>query len=185
MARAGRFVDEGLTLDTPARALHFELLPADYRAMVRHLFARASGYRWSFRIFIFASVFVAFLGAALLGRNGRAFIAGVLLGFLLIVARWLLSLRQLQPRPGGAWLCPYDVQLSDGGMRVQTPNWTCDVPWHGVVAVEETGTHCFLRIDNWSVYTIPKRAFASDEAVQQFIDFAHEGVARSRGRNAE
>jgi hypothetical protein len=164
-----------------SKAVTFELLLADYTAMAQHLLARASAFRWSSRLLIFGTVFISVVVARLFGRSGRAFLAGVLVGLVLFIGNRLLTTRQLKPRPGGAWLCQYDVELTEGGVHVQTPNWKCDLPWHGVIAVEETHAHCFLRVDNYGVYTIPKRAFPNDEAVQQFVDFAHECVSRARG----
>jgi hypothetical protein len=133
------------------------------------------------RLFAFGTASVGVLGMRLYGGDGKAFAAGLFAGLFLVIVGWLLTIRHVQPSPGGAWLCRYDVQLTDGGVHLKTPQWVCDVPWHGIVAVEETTAHCFLRIDRMMVYVIPKRAFASGEAVQQFIDFAHECVSRSRG----
>ena len=70
---------------------------------------------------------------------------------------------------------------ADGGRRghIQTPNWSCDLPWRAII-VDETPTHCFLRLDPVTAYTIPKSAFRDEEEVQQFIDFARACVTRAR-----
>ncbi len=77
-------------------------------------------------------------------------------------------------------LCRYDVELTQGGVRVQTPHWTNALLWPGILAVEETATHCFLRIDAAGAYTVPKRSFPNGEAMQQFVDFARDCVSRAQ-----
>ena len=115
-----------------------------------------------------------------LGWDGRFVCLGMMIGVGFMLARATRTQLRLAPKPGAALLCSYEVQLTESGMRAQTPRWTTDVPWHGILAIEETAGHCFLRIDTASVYTIPKRAFPDEPALRQFIDFAREGVSRAR-----
>lgn len=148
--------------------------------MLKHVCAPdARGLRGE-RLLWFGGVFVASFIMALLGRDGMAFLAGMGAGFLLMVVKGVRTQRRLQPRPGGAVLCGYDVQLTQSGVHIQTANWTSDVPWHGIVAVEETAAYCFLRIDTAGAYTVPKRAFPNDEAMRQFVDFARSCVVASK-----
>jgi hypothetical protein len=154
----------------------FELLLGDYHAMSRHV---GAGHR-NERLLWFAAIFVASFSLVILGRDGRTFFAGMLAGFLLMLVRMFFAQRRLQPQPGGALLCRYEVQLSSSGVHVQTPNWMSDIPWCGVRAVEETAAHCFLRTDTICVHTVPKRAFPNSEAMRQFIDFARNSVSRTQ-----
>jgi hypothetical protein len=175
-ARAAAFV-EMPTLETTAKVIHFELLLDDYHRMVKHAYAASP----SERVLSFAAIFIAtFAGMAFFGRDGRVFLAGMWVGIFGLLVRLLHAQHRLRPQRDGAWLCRYDVQLTPSGARVQTPNWTCDVPWRGILAVEETAAHCFLRIDTASVYTIPKRSFPNGEAMRQFIDFARDCVSRAK-----
>jgi len=158
--------------------VHFELLLDDYHATLKHVCAPGP----SERLLWLAAVFIASFGIALFGRTGRDFLAGMVAAFLLVFAKGLRTRRRLQPRREGAVLCRYDVQLTESGVHAQTPNWTSDIPWHGIRAVEETAAHCFLRVYTVSVYAIPKRSFPNAEAMRQFIDFARECVSRARPR---
>ncbi len=167
-------------VEAPAEAVKFELLLSDYHAMMRHVCAPGSS-RFSAALLVWiATVFFASAGMSLFGRDGRAFPAGMVAGFLLMLANGMRTQRRLRPRPQGAVLCHYELQLTQDGMHVQTPVWRSDLLWRGILAVEETPAHCFLRIDSASVYTIPKRAFADGEASRQFIDFARSCVSRAR-----
>jgi hypothetical protein len=171
----------GTTLETSGREVGFELVLGDYNAMLKHVCAPASTGLWRIeRLLWLAGIFIAGFSMVLFGRPGRFLLAGMIGAFSLMAVKMLLNQIRLRPLPHGAVLCRYDVQLTQSGVHVQTPNWTCDVPWHGIRAVEETAHHCFLRIDTISVYTIPKRSFASGEAMQRFIDFAHDSAARAR-----
>lgn len=167
-------------METPAAGVHFELLPADYLAMSKHVCAPDPGSLWIGRLLWLGSVFVASFTLALLGRSGWAFLAGMGAGFLLMLVKVLRTQRRLQPRPGGAVLCRYDVQLTSSGVHLQTANWTSEVRWHGILAVEETAAHCFLRVDTAGVYTVPKRSFPNTEAMRQFVDFARNSVSRAQ-----
>jgi len=158
-------------VDTPA-AVNFELSLSDYRAMSRQLVA---GHRGEPLVWFVASF--CLLGFA---RVGKAFIAGFIVGVLLLLIRLLYAQRRLRPEPGGALLCHYEIQLTSNGVHIETPSWTSDVPWRGIRAVEETPTHCFLRSDSVCVYTVPKRAFPNAEALRQFADFARDSVSRSQ-----
>ena len=166
-------------METPAQTAHFELLPVDYRAMLKHVCAPDRRGVWIERLLWFGGVFVASFSLALLGGDRTAFLAGMGVGLLLMVVKGLRTQLRLQPRPGGAVLCRYDMKLTHSGVHIQTANWTSDVPWHGILAVEETAAHCFLRIDTAGVYTVPKRSFANDEATRQFVDFARNCVSRA------
>jgi hypothetical protein len=125
-------------------------------------------------------VFIASFIRAVFGRDGRGVLAGMIAGFLLMAVKGLLTQRRLRPRPGGALLCRYDVQLTQHGVHVQTPHWTNTLLWPGILAVEETPSHCFLRIDRAGAYTVPKRSFANDEAARQFVAFARDCAARAQ-----
>jgi hypothetical protein len=148
----------------------------DYHAMLKHVCAP----RPSERVLGFVAVFIASFGMALFGVGGRTLVGGVVVGSLLIVVKGLRTQHRLRPRPGGALLCRYDVQLTEGGVHLRTRHWTSHVTWHGVLAVEEAAAHWFLRIDTASVYTVPKRSFPNGEAMQQFVDFARNGVSRAQ-----
>jgi hypothetical protein len=163
-------------LETQEKVVKFELLLDDYHAMSKHVCARGPGER----LLWFAGVFLASFSMALFGRDGRAFVGGMVVGFLLMLVKLLRTQLRLRPQPGGAVLCGYDVQLTRSGVHVQTPNWTSDMPWRSILAVEETAAHCFLRIDRASVYTVPKRAFPNGEATRQFVDFARECALRAQ-----
>lgn len=171
-----RFVVEVTTLEAPQQVVNFELSLDDYHAMLRHVCSPGRSER---RLW-FGAVFLASFSMAVFGRDGRVLLVGMVVGFLLMLVRGLRTQRRLRPRSGGAVLCCYDVQLRQGGVRVETPNWASDVPWHGILAVEETATHCFLRVDAASVYTIPNRSFANGEAMRQFIDVARDCMSRVR-----
>lgn len=167
-------------MDTPARTASFELARHDYQAMSRHVYKSGAG-NWSgLRLALPVAFLIGAFVVRRFGRDGQVFGMGALVAFMVMLTWLSIAMLRLRPRLGGAWLCHYDVQLTDAGVRLQTPHWTCDLPWHGVLAVEETSAHCFLRIDTASMYVIPKRAFANDGALQQFIGFAREGVARAR-----
>lgn len=159
--------------EASAKVVHFELSLDDYNAMVMHLGAPPR----SERVLWLAAIYIAGFGLVVSGRDGRVALAGMVAGFLLMFVKALIARRRLQPRPGRAVLCHYDVRLGESGAHVQTPNWTFDVPWRGIVAVEETGAHCFLRLDTVSAYTIPKRSFPDGEAAREFVDFARSRVA--------
>jgi len=159
--------------DAPAKVVQFELSLDDYHAMVKHVGAPPP----SERALSLAAACIASFSLVASGRDGRMAFAGMMAGILLILVKVSRAQRRLQPRPGRAVLCHYDVRFTEGGAHVHTPNWTCDVPWHGIFAVEETVAHCFLRVDAASVYTIPKRSFPNGEAVREFVDFARRCVA--------
>lgn len=176
MARAAAFAVGVLALETEGKKeVQFELVLDDYNAMLKHVCAPGLSERLSW----LGAVFVGSFGMALFGQDGRSFLAGMVVGLLLMVVRGLRMQRRLLPRPGGAVLCRYDVQLTQVGVHVQTPNWMSDAPWHGILAVEETAAHCFLRIDTSSVYTIPKRSFPNGEAMRRYVDFARDCVSRA------
>jgi hypothetical protein len=129
LAGAAAFV-EVPTLETTAKVIHFELLLDDYHAMLKHACAPSP----SERVLSFAAIFIAsFAGIAFFGRDGRVFLAGMGVGILGLFVRLLRTQHRLRPQRDGAWLCGYDVQLTQSGARVQTPNWTCDVPWRGIL----------------------------------------------------
>jgi len=176
----GRSCRRGTTLETSARRVSFELLLEDFNAMAKHLYATGSSSPWGGRLVWLAAVFIGSFGASVLGRGSRGFVAGLVAGVVLMLVPLIRLQRRLRPRPGGAVLCHYDVQLTPEGVHLQTQHWTADVPWHGIVAVEETAAHCFLRIDTCSAHTIPKRSFPDGEAMRQFIDFARECTARAQ-----
>jgi YcxB-like protein len=173
----GRFVVEVPSLETPARMVHYELVLDDYHALLKHV----CGPNRSERLLWLGAVFIASFGSfAFFRPNRTSFLVGMLVGFVLMLVFVLRAQRRMQPRPGAAVLCRYDVQLTPGGVHIQTPNWTSDIPWHGILAVEETAAHCFFRIDSNAAYLFPKRSFPDGETTRQFIAFAHECVSRAR-----
>jgi len=172
----GRFVVEVPSLETPA--INYELLLDDYHAVVKHVSASGRSERllWLGAVFVVTFGSMVFLGA----RNRIAFLVGMLVGLWLVFVYVLRAQRRIRPRPGAAVICRYDVQLTPSGVHVQTPNWTSDVPWHGILAVEETAAHCFFRVDSHAAYIFPKRSFPDAEDMQQFIDFARDCVSRAQ-----
>lgn len=167
----------GATLETAEQSVQFELGLADYHAMLKHVCAVGSpGLE---RLVGFVVVFAVSFVVALLGYDSRGFVAGVLVGILLMVLKVLRAQRRLTPQPGRALLCRYDVRIAPAGVHLQTPNWTSDTSWRAILAVEETPAYCFFRVDTASVYTVPKRAFPNDQAMRNFIDFARDCVSRA------
>src|SRR5688572_18438689 len=124
--------------EAAAKVVHFELSLDDYHAMAKHVSSPPP----SERVLSLVAACIVSFSLVASGRDGRMVFVGMMAGLFLILVKVARTQRRLQPRPGRAVLCHYDVQLGNGGAHVHTPNWTCDVPWHGIFAVEETGAHC-------------------------------------------
>jgi hypothetical protein len=162
-------------METSAHAVTFELSRDDYRAMIRHV-CRAPA---SERVAWLACIFAVNFGAVLVGQQALGFLVGLTVSFALMFARGLLVQRRLLPRAGGTILCRYEMRLGYDGVRTQTPHLQSHYAWPGVIAVEETAAHCFLRTDTAAAWTIPKRAFYDGEAARQFVDYARDCVSRA------
>jgi hypothetical protein len=78
----------------------------------------------------------------------------------------------LEPSPHGTIICQYTVTLSDQGVDIRTPHWDTLTRWSGIVSVDETPDHVFLRIDTAAAYTVPVRAFNDDDARRRFVSLA-------------
>jgi hypothetical protein len=167
-----------MTEATPL-TLQFELSLADYQAMSRQLYARKPIQSVANMLLVWLVMMIVVSFGTWI-YPGMGFVWGMLAGILLVVANALRTYLRLRPMPNGALLCQYLVQLSDDRIHLETPGWTTDMLWKGVLSVEETPKHCFLRIDSIAAYVIPKRAFASDESAHQFVAFARERVAAGR-----
>jgi hypothetical protein len=163
--------------------VEFELELADYQAMLRYACGRGAVRSVGFVGKLPAVVlggFVVGLGIAFLRRDPSAFVAGLFVPFLLILLSVRSTQQRLRPRPGGAVLCRYRLQLDDAGMHVETPLWSSHFSWTGILAVDETAAYCFLRLDTAAAHAIPKRAFADAGAAARFVSFAREHAARAR-----
>jgi hypothetical protein len=71
------------------------------------------------------------------------------------------------------------VTLGDQGVDIRTPHWDALTRWSGIISVDETPGHVFIKIDASSAYTVPVRAFADEEARRRFVQVAktYLGVA--------
>jgi hypothetical protein len=159
---------EGVTFDLELR---------DYRAMAAFVCAPARTHsKWVLWVIVPFLTFLTVGIALLFVQSVLSFVGGMLaVLFLFWIAIKVLvprAQRRLEPSAHGTILCEYKVTLSDQGVDIRTPHWDTLTRWSGIVSVDETPEHVFLKIDAAAAYAVPVRAFADDDARRRFLSLA-------------
>jgi hypothetical protein len=151
----------------------FDLELKDHQALLAHICAPPKRATRLLQFGVVGGVFVAACAASLVVQSVDSFLLGmVAVSLLLAVAtRALMRARtaQLVPTSGGSILCHDELALTDDGVKITTPFWRSIHQWEGVVAVEEAADHVFLKVDTVAAYTVPRRAFASNDDFRAFV----------------
>ena len=157
-----------------AEAVTFELTLDDYRALQAHVCRPVRRPSLSQHLLLGLPGGVVVGVAALVLGSHKSFFAGLLIGFVLVIAFSLVAARRARaatdPQPNGSILCRQEYWLSDEGLRHRTPYWEGVTRWGGLVRVDETERHLFLMIDRAAAYTIPKSAFTSSAHAASFVE---------------
>jgi hypothetical protein len=159
------------------QSITFNLELPDHRAMTAFVCGPRGGpskrVRWvvaPLAVFFtvgIASQFVESVPSFILGMLALLFWLWVVIKFLVPLAQ-----RKFEPIPGGTILCEYQLTITPNGVDIRTPHWDALTRWSGVVSIDETPDYVFLRLDNVAAYTVPRRAFADDDARACFVSAA-------------
>lgn len=155
--------------------VRFVLELQDYKAMTVYICAPASKRSKTLsRGVSFAGVVIATLVASRYVESFTSFMLGMFFVSVLLFAVVKIATsgasKQLQPDTGGTILCEYNVALTAEGVSVHTAHWDTLTRWSGVLSIDQSPEHAFIRIDRIAAYTIPKRAFPDEEAFRRFIE---------------
>jgi hypothetical protein len=162
------------------KVARFELTLADFWAMQAYLCRPVKRYPWYLPLSIGVAFGVGSILAFEAGVSPPSFLLG-LIGALVLFATFTFyaSARArslLQPLPNAGILCSYEYTFDEQGVTTRTPGWETLTRWSGVIAIEETPRHVFLKIDKAAAYTIPKRAFSSPEHLTELREYARARV---------
>jgi hypothetical protein len=154
----------------------------DHRAMTAFVCAPASDQSKRLRWLIVPAPFLLTVGvASQLVESVSSFVLGILalLFWLWVAIKFMRprAQRMLEPTTGGTILCEYQLTLNADGVEIRTQHWDSLTRWSGVVSVDETPDHVFLRIDNVAAYTVPRRAFPDEDALRRFVSVARAHIA--------
>lgn len=162
------------------RTVKFELTPEDYRALQVYLCAPRSPRARRKTYIVVIGAAIGLLASRVLGREGLPFLVGAVFALVMNFVYMRRSQARVQarlfPKPNGYILCQHDISLDETGIVVVTPYWTGKTLWSGAFSVDQTGDHVFLRLDAPAAYAIPKAAFASQMAEEDFVSFANEQI---------
>lgn len=107
------------------------------------------------------------LTAAGLVTHVFSFFAGFVLATLSFP---ILKMRKLPPTDAGYIIGPRSVSLTDAGIREKSDRHDSFFPWKSVQRVEFTEAHVFVMVASIAAIIVPRRAFASDEERNQFVE---------------
>jgi hypothetical protein len=116
-----------------------------------------------------------------------AFLLGMLSGLLLLLAMARLTQRRQRQRWAtdkryAALFQQRRLTISPEGVRVVSPTTESFTRWPGFCQIGSTDEHAFFFITPENAIVVPRRAFATDEAYDDFVNLA---VAFRRGEVAD
>lgn len=171
--------------------IKFEYFPADMPKIVAET---CKGMQFhNIQLVIITSYFIIFMVAdmgialvAMLLNDGSITIASpnliirFVIGIAILLASELVlmliaksSTRKAYSTPGKNGLfCEHTIELNDRGFVETTGVNSNFHAWEGVESIKETENYLTIQVRLGAGYSIPKRAFANDQALKQFADTA-------------
>ncbi|MGH6869889.1 MAG: YcxB family protein [Rhizomicrobium sp.] len=146
--------------------------PGDCRAFA-YSYYRRNWWQWV----LFLAIFVVYGGSIgfgddLLTRTGlvplNGFPFGLGIGIVLLLVLMMLWRRRYQRPSQTLTLLPYTFAISPAGLRHARDGSTTETQWRVVHDVQMAPQHLFILLNPRTAYSIPRHAFASDEAFKAF-----------------
>ena len=92
----------------------------------------------------------------------------------------LFGILSFIPKLNKGVLTDHRVVLSESGVLEETPLNRTECGWKGIEKVVQTPRYILLYISQFGAHVIPKRAFPSPPSAQEFFEYAHEHLSRTR-----
>ncbi|HYP52489.1 MAG TPA: YcxB family protein [Pyrinomonadaceae bacterium] len=160
----------------------YKIHPDDYQAYVRHANLNSRTMRSSFRVLRFATpvLFAALaLPLASLMNVGMTFgVVCVVTFAVLWVVNYPRQYRKMldtnakkllgEGRNAGLF-CEHRMRIAEEGLSVASEYARAQVSWAMVERVEETKEHIFIYVGSMTAYLVPKWAFDSTRAAEDFF----------------
>lgn len=131
------------------------------------------------------------LGAALGGSQSPERELGFAAIVLIVVARLIgqkLALRTIAKDgvlDGGPFLGRTLLTTDDVGISTRTGAFRSQIPWAGVVRVEETKHLVLIFVDGMSAVVVPKRDFESEDFRESFVEHVRTSAHAARGTHSK
>lgn len=112
-----------------------------------------------------------------------AFLVSAPLGYYLYFRIWRFTARRRVTSmlsPSGPFLSPADIELAPDGVHWRNHRGEGRTNWHAVPRVEQAGALVLVYIDTASAHVIPRRCFASNAEVEDFISVARGYIAGAK-----
>lgn len=166
-----------------------ELTPVDYEtffavATRRTFMGKAVRVRYGLMFVVSVALLVSLISMVRSFFPGALFIqlAMFLVLYSIFVHFWnRYSRRIMAPEQGGSLLGPHTFSLTPEGFE-DRGNFSFSLTrWSGVQTIQETPGHLFVFIDKTVAHIIPRRAFATPEDYEEFVQALRRCVHRESG----
>jgi hypothetical protein len=161
-------------------SITFTLTPADLRAFTRHArksmpeFRRLRWFNLGFAALIAFSTSLTTTNSLSLPARILTFLILTAIIWLLMTAisaavNWLVS--SFRPNTAGLQgiLCEHTISIDPDGLSESTAVNQSRSSWHGIHRIDASPHHLFIFIQPNMAHTIPRNAFPSPDAANQFL----------------
>jgi hypothetical protein len=168
-----------------ASEIRYDLQPADIEAWYTHSLEHARHYRYNYWVGGFAvSAGLAIVANDYLeswAASAVFAILGFAIGYIVTRAavrshtRSLIS--EVAARGAGTQFGPHTMTIDATGLVETGPQEQHRHSWSAVRSIAESAGRMFVVVDGGAAYVIPKRAFASEDAMKAFRTALSEAIA--------